>query len=66
MEPVPDTFLDLFLGYTIIWAIIALFIFVLWRANVRLAKELVLLKEHAQRGSKILGEAAKHGNAAPQ
>lgn len=50
MEPIPDTYLDLFFGYTAIWALVLFFLVRMMREQSRLRKDMddVQSRLHAQ------------------
>lgn len=43
---VPNTFFDLFLGYSAIWAILALFVIRMVRSQAQALKDIQSLKQH--------------------
>ena len=53
----PNTYFDLFLGYTVIWAILAVFIFRMVRSQTKAMHEIEALKQeidaHAERAPEL-------------
>ena len=49
MEPTPNTYFHLFLGYSAIWTLVVCFVLMLMREQKQLKSQLCLLREEVSR-----------------